>query len=290
MNRKTSLFTLIELLVARRVAHSTSSGRRVIHSLFTLIELLVVIAIIAILAAMLLPALNNAKMTARRAVCTSNMRQGLVGLQTYAMDFGDFPFNITPGQTPKVNTWPGPEDFLTVDNTLDFFAWSGSRSHWRGYLLEGGYAKKGIGCVTTGNMVSKFDSTNYLENSSQVSEFPPFNYYGPGVDTMAVCFYNSGLLSASDTSKTRIGRSFKMKGRHPLLNCPHLKSTSDDTLGYTPHSYRSFGNGTTISETWFYTRKVDMNLGWNDGSVIALAGNAVANGFFPIPDYSFDAY
>ncbi len=54
---------------------------------FTLVEMLVVIAIIATLAAILMPALKRAKENARRAECTSNLRQLAFGLETYKIDY-----------------------------------------------------------------------------------------------------------------------------------------------------------------------------------------------------------
>lgn len=57
---------------------------------FTLIELLVVIAIIAILAALLLPSLQNARKMARKAQCMSNLKQCGMGFLLYAQDYDGY--------------------------------------------------------------------------------------------------------------------------------------------------------------------------------------------------------
>jgi prepilin-type N-terminal cleavage/methylation domain-containing protein len=97
---------------------------------FTLLELLTVIAAVAILASILLPALSHGKTCAKSAACKGNLRQFGIGLRLYVDDFERYPLYMNRSDR---GVFPWEEELAAYFDVFKIIRCPGARpNQWWG--------------------------------------------------------------------------------------------------------------------------------------------------------------
>ena len=104
---------------------------------FTLVEILVVIGVLAVLAAILLPAFASVRAGARAASCSSNLRQLGQAMTLYTTDWDRYPRGLDPADKATPQIWNGEEaaqgvDFAAIQMLPDVMeSYARERDLWR---------------------------------------------------------------------------------------------------------------------------------------------------------------
>jgi len=172
---------------------------------FTIIELLIVIAIIGILASLLLPALNNAKNTAKGLTCKSNLKQLGMATNSYAIDYDGWLFPTTradeslvlPTRTGVLAPYLG----FNNQSVADFTRWDSPNA---------------INCPLN----TRKESGGYFDYSSNGNVHPVVLWPGAAYKKLSSVKNPSSKISHGDSSSDSIRRSFDcflVGASHPIV-------------------------------------------------------------------------